>query len=302
MLNNTKILILGATGYIGNLLTAKLLSEGYAIRAAGRHVEKLKACEWSKHPRLEIAEVDVLNPASLEKVCSGCEAVYYLVHSMNSEQKDFVEADRRAANNMIQAAEKTQMKRIIYLGGLGEDDGHLSKHLRSRNEVLQILHSGKIPATSFRAAMIIGKGSISFEILRRLVNRLPIMITPRWVMTESQPIAVENVIYYLSSCLKHEETQGQTFDIGGPDIVSYRQLMDIYAQEAGIYKRFIIPIPFLTPTLSSYWVQLVTHYPAYIAKPLAQGLRNRVVCKENRIREIIPQTLLNCHQAIRKAI
>ncbi len=297
-----KILVLGASGYIGAQLILKLLEKGYKVRACARAISKLRNFDWSRHANVELVDVDVLNIESLSSACQGCEVVYYLVHSMNAEQKDFAKADRQAAQNMVQAAENAGLKRIIYLGGLGEDDTNLSHHLRSRMEVSNIIQSGKVPATTLRAAMIIGQGSVSFEILRALVKNLPIMITPRWVSTESQPIAVTNVLNYLVGCLESEKTTGKIFDIGGPDILSYRQMMDIYAQEAGIFKRLIIPVPFLTPNLSSLWIALVTPFPAYIARPLAEGLRNRMVCHDNRIQEIIPQNLLDCRQAIRLAL
>lgn len=297
-----KILVLGATGYIGTRLTKLLLDKGYPVRAGTRSLKNIKNSSLTKHPDLEWVEVDAMDHKSLINACRGCEVVYYLVHSMNAQQKDFAKADREAARNMVQSAESAGLKRIIYLGGLGEDDKNLSHHLRSRMEVSKIIQSGKVPATTLRAAMIIGKGSVSFEILRALVKNLPIMITPRWVSTESQPIAVTNVLNYLVGCLESAQTTGQVFDIGGPEIVSYRQLMDIYAEEAGIRKRLIIPVPVLTPKLSSLWIGLVTPYPAYIARPLAEGLRNRVVCKDNRIRDIISQELIPCREAIRIAL
>lgn len=296
------ILVLGASGYIGARLVDQLLAQGYRVRAGARSILKLKKMDWSSHANLELVTVDVLNNQSLRNACQGCEVIYYLVHSMNAQQKDFVSADRQAAQNMVESADKAGVKRIIYLGGLGEDDKSLSKHLRSRIEVSRIIQAGKVPATTLRAAMIIGRGSISFEILRSLVDRLPIMITPRWVSTQSQPIAVSNVLTYLVGCLEAPKTMGEIFDIGGPDVLSYRQLMDIYAQEVKTFKRLIIPVPVLTPSLSSHWIEFVTSYPAYIARPLAEGLKNRVVCSENRIRKIIEQDLLSCRQAIGLAI
>lgn len=301
-MSSRKVLILGATGYIGSRLTGMLLDKGYHIRAGMRSLKSIKPFPWVKHPHLEWVEVDAMDTQSLINACQGCEAVYYLVHSMNPAHKDFEEADRTAAKNMTMAAEKAQVKRIIYLGGLGEEEKNLSKHLRSRMEVLKVLHSGSVPVTTLRAAMIIGKGSVSFEILRALVKRLPIMITPRWVTTESQPIAVTNVLNYLAGCLESQETIGKVFDIGGPEVVTYRRLMDIYAEEARLGKRWIIPIPLLTPKLSSLWIGLVTPYPAYIARPLAEGLRNRVVCRDNRIQNIIPQRLIGCREAVRIAL
>ena len=298
-----RVLVLGASGYIGVQLVTVLLERGYLVRAAGKSPAKLESCSWAKHSRVEIIKTNVLDKQSLQNVCQDCEVVYYLVHSMNPQNKDFTQMDRWAAQNMIEVAGKIGVKRIIYLGGLGEDEKTLSKHLRSRMEVLHILHSGKVPVTSLRAAMIIGKGSISFEILRCLVNRLPVLITPCWVSTESQPIAAMNVIHYLVGCLGSELTVGQVFDIGGPDVLSYRELMDIYTEEAGLRKRLIIPVPpILIPALSFLWIGMAAPYPAYIVRPLVEGLRNRVICQDNRIRDIIPQKLLNCHEAIRMAI
>lgn len=187
-------------------------------------------------------------------------------------------------------------------GGLGIEDERLSKHLKSRHEVAEILKAGPVPVTVFRAAMIIGSGSVSFEILRYLVDRLPIMITPRWVTTPNQPIAIRNVIEYLFRCIEIDETMGQTYDIGGKEVLSYLQLMQIYAEVAGLRKRIFIPVPVLTPRLSSIWIHVVTPIPSYIARPLAEGLKNPVVCKDNRIVAIIPQDLLDCREAIRRAL
>ena len=298
-----RVLVLGASGYIGAQLIAVLLERGYLVRAAGKSLAKMERCSWAKHNRVEIIETDVLDKQGLQNVCRDCEVVYYLVHSLNLYNKDFVQVDRQAAQNTVECAGKTGVRRIIYLGGLGENEMTLSKHLRSRMEVLHILHSGKVPVTTFRAAMIIGRGSISFEVLRCLVNRLPVLIAPCWVSTESQPIAVMNAIHYLVTCLESELTIGQVFDIGGPDILSYRELMDIYAQEASLRKRLIVPVPpILIPALSFLWLGMVTPFPAYIVRPLVEGLRNRIVCQDNRIRDIIPQKLLNCHEAIRMAV
>jgi hypothetical protein len=192
--------------------------------------------------------------------------------------------------------------RIIYLGGLTPPNQPLSPHLNSRAEVADILQSGPVPATILKAAMILGSGSASFEILRYLVERLPIMITPRWVRTEVQPISIRNVLGYLVGCLEHKEMAGEAFDIGGPEVITYERLFQIYAEEAGLPRRKIIPIPFLTPVLSAYWIHLVTPLHSSIARPLAEGLQNRVVCQDNRIRDIIPQDLMGCRETIRRIL
>jgi uncharacterized protein YbjT (DUF2867 family) len=297
-----RIVVFGATGYIGARLVPKLLSAGYSVRAVSRSLVKLQGCHWADHKNVELMDADVLDPAALTAACSDCETAYYFVHSMNPQHKDFADADRRAAHNMVLAAEAAALKRIIYLGGLGEQSDDLSHHLRSRAEVAAILRSGGVPVTVLRAAMIIGSGSASFEILRYLVDRLPFMITPRWVRTESQPIAIRNVLTYLVECLKNEATAGRVFDIGGPEVVTYQQLMDIYAEEAGLHKRLVVPVPYFTPRLSSYWIHLITPVPAYIARPLADGLRNPAVCQDSRIERLIPQELIACRRAIRLAI
>ena len=222
---------------------------------------------------------------------------------MIAQKGKFAEADRRAARNMVAAAEAAELTRMIYLGGLAEakEEG-LSKHLKSRIEVAEILQSGSVPTTDLRAPMILGSGSASFEILRYLVERLPAMITPRWVRSLNQPIAIRDVIAYLVGCLEHEHTIGETYDIGGPDVLTYRDLLEIYAEEAGLRKRLIIPVPVLTPTLSAYWIRFVSPVPTSIALPLTEGLTSDAVCTENRIQRIIPRKLLNCREAIRLAL
>ena len=300
--NQAPILVAGATGYIGARLIPRLLQAGYRVRALARIPAKIGGRPWSGHPNLEILKADVLDHDSLTTACRGCQAAYYLVHSMNYTSDDFAITDREAARNMIAAAEAGGLGRIIYLSGLGEESETLSEHLSSRAEVADILRSGKVPVTVLRAAMIIGSGSASFEILRYLVERLPILITPRWVDIPCQPIGIRNVLNYLIGCLECAETVGETFDIGQDQVVTYRQLMEIFAEEAGLPKRLIISVPILTPRLSSFWIQLLTPVPAVLARPLAEGLRNKVVCRNSRIRELIPQELFDCRLAIRLAL
>ena len=296
------VLVTGGTGYVGGRLVPFLLSSGYRVRVMGRSLTRLQCRPWAFDPHVELAQADVFDEKALIKAAEGCRAAFYLVHSMNPRHRDFVRADRTAAQNMVRAAEAAKVERIIYLGGLGIEDASLSKHLRSRTEVARILQSGPVPATFLRAAVILGSGSVSFEILRYLVERLPIMTTPKWVHTSCQPIAIRNVIGYLKGSLEHDETVGQTFDIGGPDILSYQRLMELYAEEAHLPKRWIIPVPLLTPQLSAFWIHLITPIPSAIAKPLVEGLRTPVVCQENRIRTIIPQKLLSCREAIGLAL
>lgn len=292
----------GATGYVGGRLVPRLLAAGYRVRVVVRSRAKLEGRPWCRHPQLEIVEGDVFDRSSLRHATEGCGAVYYLVHSMSAAVTDFAAADRTAAQNMADAAADAGCERIIYLSGLGNPQHHLSKHLQSRTEVGEILKQGCTPVTIFRAAMILGSGSASFEILRYLVDRLPVMIAPQWVDTQCQPIAIRNVLEYLVGCLKQPDTIGNTFDIGGPDILSYRNLMQIYAKAAGLHQRYIIGVPVLTPRLSSYWIHLVTPVPASIARPLAEGLSNTVVCQDHRIRDLIPQKLLTCQEAVGLAL
>jgi len=303
MKDDKPVLVAGATGYVGGRLIPTLLDAGYTVRAMGRSLEKLACRPWGRHPKVELAKGDVLDVESLKKALTGCGAAYYLVHSMIAQKHKFVEADRRAAQNMVMASEAAGIDRIIYLGGLAETkDGRLSKHLRSRMEVADILQSGAVPVTDLRAPMILGSGSASFEILRHLVERLPVMITPRWVASLNQPIAIRNVIQYLVGCLEYPETVGQTYDIGGPEVLAYRDLLDIYAQEAKLPKRWIIPVPVLTPTFSAYWIHLISPVPHSIALPLTEGLSSNAVCSDQRIQSIIPQKLLSPREAIRTAL
>jgi uncharacterized protein YbjT (DUF2867 family) len=296
------IAVLGATGYIGARLVPRLVKAGWRVRAIGRNPAKLAGRPWASDPRVETVAGDVLDPAGLATALQGCQAAFYLVHSMNPQATDFAAIDREAAATMAETAVAAGLERIIYLGGLGENTPQLSHHLRSRHEVGAILQSGRVPVTIFRAAMIIGSGSASFETLRYLVERLPVMITPRWIDTPCQPIAIRNVLHYLVACLDCPATAGAAFDIGTEEVTTYRQLMRLYAEEARLPRRWIIPVPVLSPRLSSYWIHLVTPVPASLARPLAEGLRNPVLCRDALIRELLPQPLFGCRMAIRLAL
>ncbi len=296
------IAIAGATGYIGGRLARRLLESGYAVRCLVRSPAKLQDRPWAADSGVEIRQVDLNDPASIAATLAGCHAAYYLVHSMTSAGSDYASRDQELATNFALAAQQAGVERIIYLGGLGETGPGLSEHLASRREVESALGSTGVPVTVLRAAMIIGSGSASFEILRYLVERLPVMVTPKWVSTPCQPIAVRNVIGYLMGALAEPRTAGRVFDIGGPEVLCYREIMRIMAEELGLKRRWVIPVPVLTPRLSSYWIHLVTPLSHDIAKPLAEGLKNPVVCREDEITRLIPEPLLTVREAIRAAL
>lgn len=300
--NLTTICVLGATGYVGGRLVPLLLDRGWRVRAVGRSLRKLAARPWAGHERCELVAADVMDKSLLKYVLQDCHAAYYLVHSMSPLHDDYASADKLAARNMAQAAEEAELGRIVYLGGMVPSDPMLSKHLRSRAEVGDILAFGEVPVTRLQAGLILGSGSASFELIRYITDRLPMMFTPSWVRTETQPIAIRDVLGYLAGCLEHEETIGRTFDIGGPFVETYESMFRLYAEEAGLRRRLIIPVPFLSPKLSSYWLGLVSPIPVPLARPLILGLRNRVVCRENDIRKIIPRELLDARKAIRLAL
>lgn len=297
-----RVAIAGVTGYIGGRLAPRLLAAGYELRCLARSPAKLADRSWRADPRVEVVQTDLGEVSSLATSLAGCDAAFYLVHSMDANAPDFAGRDRILARNFAEAARQAGVGRIVYLGGLGEEGPGLSAHLASRREVERILASTGVPVTVLRAAMIIGSGSASFEILRYLVERLPIMFTPKWVSTLVQPIAVRNVIAYLVGVLEVPETIGQTFDIGGPDVVRYRDLMGIMAEELGLRPRWIIPLPFFSPRLSSYWIHLVTPLGSHIARPLAEGLKNPVICHDHRITALIREPLLGVREAIRAAL
>jgi uncharacterized protein YbjT (DUF2867 family) len=293
--------VTGATGYIGGRLVPRLLEAGYAVRCLVRSPRKLQDRAWSEDPNVETTQLDLEDQAALTESLRGCEVAYFLIHSMISAGESYAEKDLAHAKNFSAAAAGAGVQRIVYLGGLGELGDGLSEHLKSRREVEKALASSGVPVTTLRAAMIIGSGSASFEILRYLVQRLPVMITPKWVTTKCQPIAVRNVLAYLVGLLEKPETTGGTFDVGGPEVLSYREIMRIMAEESGLPKRWIVPVPVLTPRLSSYWIHLVTPLGHEIARPLAEGLRNPVVCREDSITRTIPQKLLTVREAIAAA-
>ncbi len=296
------VLVTGATGYIGGRLVPRLLEAGYPVRCLVRSPRKLSSRLWAKHPAVQIVEGSAENEDELVHAMQGCAVAYYLIHSMMAVGPAYRDHDRTLAEIFARAAQRAGLKRIIYLGGLGETGAGLSEHLTSRREVEAALASTSVPVTVLRAAMIIGSGSASFEILRYLVERLPIMVTPRWVKTQSQPIAIRNVLHYLVACLQTPETIGRTLDIGGADILTYREIMEVMAEALGLRRRVIFPVPVLTPRLSSLWIHLVTPISHRIARPLTEGLRNRVVCRDDEAARLMPQRLLTVREAIDAAL
>lgn len=292
----------GGTGYVGGRLVPRLLERGWHVRCLARSARKLAARAWADDPGVQIVEGDLADARRLVEAMRGCEAAYYLVHSMEAAGGDYATRDRELARGFATAAGKAGVARIIYLGGLGELGDDLSEHLSSRREVEACLASGPAALTVLRAAMIIGSGSASFEILRYLTERLPVMITPRWVSTQCQPIGIRDVLRYLVDCLEIAETAGKTLDIGGPDILTYRDLIHLMASSLGVRRRVIVPVPLLTPRLSSLWIHLVTPVSYRIARPLADGLRNRVVCRDGSAHRLMPGPLLTAAEAVRFAV
>ncbi|MEM7200494.1 MAG: SDR family oxidoreductase [Planctomycetota bacterium] len=296
------ILITGATGYIGGRLAPRLLERGHRVRCLARDPGKLRDRPWANAPGVELLAGDLKDPAQLRTALRGCGAAYYLVHSMLSVGPDYAAADQDLARTFAAAAADADMERILYLGGLGELGQDLSEHLRSRRQVEAALAEGPVPVTSLRAAMIIGSGSASFEILRYLVERLPVMITPRWVATRCQPIAVADVLDVLVHCLETPSTTGQTLDIGGPDVLTYQQLLQLTAELLGLPRRWVVPVPVLTPRLSSLWIHLVTPISARIARPLTEGLRNEVVVRDRSATSQLPAPQRSARDAIAAAL
>jgi uncharacterized protein YbjT (DUF2867 family) len=300
-----RCLVTGATGYIGGRLVPELLAAGYRVRCLARSPGKLRDHPWAAGA--EVVRGDVTDAASVAEAMRDVDVAYYLVHALGTG-REFEDTDRRAARIFAERAEAAGVRRIVYLGGLtptGVPERDLSPHLRSRAEVGRILLSSGVPTAVLRAAVVIGSGSASFEMLRYLTERLPVMVTPSWVRTRIQPIAVRDVLRLLVGCARLPSTVSRAFDIGGPDVLTYRDMMVRYARVAGLPRRVILPVPVLTPGLSSLWVGLVTPVPASIARPLTESLRHEVVCRENDVARYVPDVPghpLDFEQAVRLAL
>ncbi|MFD8755165.1 SDR family oxidoreductase [Kitasatospora sp. NPDC059577] len=283
-----RCLVTGATGYIGGRLVPELLAAGYRVRCLARDPGRLRDQPW--RAEVEAAPGDVTRPETLDGAFDDVDVAYYLVHSLGTGA-DFEDTDRRAARAFGRAAAAAGVARIVYLSGLlpaGVPEAELSPHLRSRAEVGRVLRSAGVPTAELRAAVIIGSGSASFEMLRYLTERLPVMVTPRWVDTRIQPVAVRDVLSYLVGAAALPPEVDRAFDIGGPDVLTYRTMMLRYARAAGLPRRVILPVPVLSPALSSLWVGLVTPVPGPLARPLVESLRHEVVCHEHDIARWIP--------------
>jgi uncharacterized protein YbjT (DUF2867 family) len=317
---SVKILVTGASGFIGSKLVAKLLSlsssflgdKNYEVLCVTRNKKSLKNRYDQKYEDImRIIEVDVNNYYQLVRAMSGVTLAFYLIHSMegsSSAWKEFAQRDRKAAQNFAKAATECGVGRIIYLGGLiqgGDGDGEedyykLSEHMRSRKEVGEILRTSSARVTIFRAAVILGQGGGSFQMLEYLVKRLPAMVCPRWVLTKSQPISVDDVVEYLIKSINVKETEGRDFDIGGTEVLTYLQMMKRYAKMLNKSIRIVI-IPFLTPRLSSYWIDLITPVKASLARPLIDSLKHPATVKDDAIKKIIPLRLKTFEEAIKAA-
>ncbi len=282
---SVRCLVTGATGYIGGRLAPRLLAEGHQVRCLARKAGRLRDVPWAA--QAEIAEGDLRRPETLPAAFADVDVAYYLVHSLG--QADFEAADREAATNFAEAAAAAGVRRIVYLGGPEPAaGGSTSPHLRSRAEVARILLAGEVPTAVLRAAVIIGSGSASFEMLRYLTERLPAMVTPRWVRNRIQPIAVRDVLRYLVGCAGLPPEVDRAFDIAGPDVLTFREMMQRYARVAGLRRRIIVPVRPLTPALSSHWVGLITPVPNAIARPLVESLIHEAVAHEHDIARWLP--------------
>ena len=292
-----KVVVLGASGYIGTHLVPELVRSGHQVRAVSRRRETLEARDWEG---VELVEADVLDQESLTPALDGIEVAYYLVHSM-AAGPEFADLDRRAAENFREGAARARVGRVIYLGGLQPPED-ASPHLASRRETGEVLRAGPVPVTEIRAGVVVGPGSAAFEVIRDLVYHLPMMVTPRWVRSRSQPIALNDLLEYLVRLPELEETTGRIYDAVGPETLTYEDLLRQFARVVGKHL-WIVPVPVLSPRLSSYWLDLVTAVPASVARPLVDGLKHDLLATEpEKLRATIPIKLQTYEQGARAAL
>lgn len=279
-----RCLVTGATGYIGGLLVPRLLEAGLEVRAMARNPDKLADADWRDD--VEVVRGDLTEPESLTQAFDGTDVVYYLVHSMGTS-KDFVAEEKRSARNVVEAARRAGVRRLVYLSGLHPEGTPLSRHLASRTEVGEILVDSGIETVVLQAGIVIGSGSASFEMIRHLTDRLPAMTTPKWVRNKIQPISIDDVLHYLAGAATAEVPASRTWDIGGPDVMEYGDAMQVYADVAGLRRRLIVVLPFLTPSIASWWVGLVTPIASGLARPLVESLECDAVMLDHDVDAVI---------------
>lgn len=297
-----RVLVTGATGYIGGRLIRELLHHNYKVRVLVRNSQRIADYPWAS--QVEVVEGDAFDADSLAKALEKVDVAYYLIHALMSPV-NFEAQERELAKKFAEAARQAKVKRIIYLGGIADPKEELSPHMSARAETGSILRSSGVPTIELRAGVVIGSGSASFEMLRHLTERLPIMVTPKWLLNKIQPIAIRDVLRYLVGSATLDKKINQDFDIGGPEVFTYLEMMQVYAEVAGLKKRIIIPLPVLTPRLASGWVGLVTPVPVTLAKRLVESLKHDVVARNNKIRELIPEPkngLTPFREAVRLAL
>lgn len=285
-----RIAVFGASGVVGSALVPALAEGHDVVALSRRRHEDASGVEWRVADATDASTLGALD---------GTDVVVYLVHSLGSPS--FEEVDRAAAENVARAAERAGVRQIVYLGGLGDDNPDLSRHLHSRNETARALASGSVPVTTLRAAMVVGAGSAAFETIRALVDRLPIMICPRWVAVPTQPIALRDIVRYLTRVCGNDLALGRSFDVGGPEVMTYREMIERIAKVKG-KRRHVIEVPVLTPRLSSWWLHLVTPVKAGVARPLIEGLRTPTVVRDDSIRDLVPLELTSFDDAVRAAL
>lgn len=290
-----KVLVLGSTGYVGSNLIPRLLEDGYQVRCLVRDPKKIES------DQVEVIVGDATDKGIIKQTVEGCDKIVYLIHSMSTSSSQFEGIDKHIAKNVADEAKKAGIGQIVYLGGLGKKDIDQTPHLRSRHEVGRILRSSGISIVELRAAVIIGAGSASFEMIRALVTRLPVMICPKWVRVKTQPVAIDDVINYILLTLRRPLDKGYTLDIGGADVLSYRDMMLTVARHMG-FRRLILPVPVLTPWLSSHWIKLITSVSAPLARALIESVKSETVCENDRALQMFDFRPIGFNEAVKKAL